>query len=145
MVLEGNPGETSRELRIWPQQDLLMVLNHGCSELIHRCANASQAGVTLMPSNIRFYDISGDKAANPELVSTYLPSRSAAQQPHEIFLWTDPEDPGRVLLFMSTPSSDESDLPGLMVTDISRAREGEFEEIGTWKGVIGNPDRDNRL
>lgn len=142
---EANIGESSRELRILPQQDLLLVLNHGCSELIHRCANASQAGRTLMASNIRFYDISGENAANPQLVSTYLPSRSAAQQPHEIFLWTDPVDRGRVLLFMSTPSTDSSALPGLMVTDISHAREGQFTEIGTWKGVIGNPQRDNRL
>ena len=142
---EGNIGESSRELRILPQQDLLLVLNHACSELIHRCANPSQTGLSLMPSTIRFYDIAGENAASPKLVSTYLPSRSAPQQPHEIFLWTDPQDPGRVLLFMSTPSSDESDEPGLVVTDLSRARDGEFEEIGTWKGVIGNPDRDNRL
>ncbi len=142
---EGNIGESSRELRILPQQDLLLVLNHACSELIHRCANPSQTGMSLMPSTIRFYDIAGENAAAPKLVSTYLPSRSAPQQPHEIFLWTDPEDPGRVLLFESTPSSDSSEEPGLVVTDISRAREGEFEEIGTWKGVIGNPERDNRL
>ena len=142
---EANLGESSRELRILPQQDLLLVLNHGCSELIHRCANPAQTGRSLMASNIRFYDIGGENAANPELVSTYLPSRSAPQQPHEIFLWTDPEDPGRVLLFMTTPTGDSSSLPGLVVTDISRAREGVFQEIGTWKTVIGNPRRDNRL
>ena len=50
-----------------------------------------------------------------------------------------------MLLFESTPSSDASEEPGLVVTDISRAREGEFEEIGKWKGVIGNRRRDNRL
>lgn len=33
---EARPGESSRELRILPQQDLLLVLNHACSELIHR-------------------------------------------------------------------------------------------------------------
>jgi hypothetical protein len=142
---EGNIGESSRELRILPQQDLLLVLNHACSELIHRCATPSQTGLSLMPSNIRFYDISGENAASPKLVSTYLPSRSAPQQPHEFFLWTDPDDPGRVLLFMSTPSSDDSTQPNLVVTDISRAREGEFEEIGAWHNSIGNPDRDNRL
>ena len=142
---EGNIGESSRELRVLPQQDLLLVLNHACSELIHRCANPSQTGLSLMPSTIRFYDISGENAASPQLVSTYMPSRSAPQQPHEFFLWTDPDDPARVLLFQSTPSSDSSAQPGLLITDISRAREGEFPEIGTWKGVIGNPQRDNRL
>jgi hypothetical protein len=142
---EGNIGESSRELRIIPQLDLLIVLNHGCSELIHRCVNASQAGTTLMASNYRFYDISGANAANPKLVSTYLPSRSAAQQPHEFFLWTDPDDPERILLFQSTPTGDSSASAGLLVTDISGVRDGEFTELGTWKGVIGNPDRDNRL
>ena len=142
---EANLGESSRELRILPQQDLLLVLNHACSELIHRCANPSQTGRSLMPSNIRFYDISGENAAAPKLVSTYLPSRSAPQQPHEIFLWTDPDDANRVLLFETTPSSDGSTQPNLVVTDISRARAGEFEEIGSWHNSIGNPERDNRL
>ena len=142
---EANLGESSRELRILPQQELLLVLNHACSELIHRCAAPSQTGASVLPSNIRFYDISGENAANPQLVSTYLPSRSAPQQPHEFFLWNDPDEPGRVLLFMSTPSSDTSTRPGLVVTDISGARQGEFREIGTWKGVIGNSERDNRL
>ena len=142
---EANIGESSRELRILPQHDLLLVLNHACSELIHRCANPSQTGLSLMPSTIRFYDIAGENAANPQLVSTYLPSRSAPQQPHEFFLWTDPDDPDRVLLFMSTPSSDGSTQPNLVVTDISRARDGEFPEIGTWHNSIDNPDRDNRL
>ena len=142
---ESNLGESSRELRILPQQELLLVLNHACSELIHRCANPSQAGVSLNPSNIRFYDISGENAANPKLVSTYFPSRSAPQQPHEIFLWSDPDDPSRVLLYMTTPTSDTSARPNLIVTDISRAREGEFSEIATWKTVIGNSQRDNRL
>jgi hypothetical protein len=80
--LEGNVGETSRELRIWPEQDLLLVLNHGCSELIHRCV-----GGNAVRSTIRFYDISGENAAHPQLVSTFLPSRSRPQVPHEFFLW----------------------------------------------------------
>jgi LVIVD repeat-containing protein len=71
--LEGNPGESSRELRIWPEQDLLLVLNHGCSELIHRCV-----GGGTVRSTIRFYDISGENAAHPQLVSTFLPSRPRA-------------------------------------------------------------------
>lgn len=142
---EANVGESSRELRILPQQGLLLVLNHACSELIHRCAAPSQTGRSVLPSNIRFYDIAGENAAAPKSVSTYFPSRSAPQQPHEFFLWTDPEDSGRVLLFMSTPSSDTSTQPNLVVTDISRAREGVFAEIGRWKTVIGNPQRDNRL
>jgi hypothetical protein len=142
---EGNPGETSRELRVLPEQELLMVLNHGCSELIHRCANAATLGVTVAPSTVRFYDISGEHEARPRLVSTYRPSRSAAQLPHEFFVWNDPQRPGRTLMYSTTPSSDTGTREQLVVTDISRAREGEFPEIAKWRTTIGNPDRDNRL
>jgi hypothetical protein len=142
---QGNPGETSRELRVLPEQELLMVLNHGCSELIHRCVNAATLGVTVAPSTVRFYDVSGEHAAKPRLVSTYHPSRSAAQLPHEFFVWSDPARPGRTLMYSTTPSSEDSGDDQLVVTDISRAREGEFPEIATWKTTIGNPDRDNRL
>ena len=62
---EDNPGESSRELRILPDQNLLMVLNHGCSELIHACANGTQAGENIVTSTIKFYDIAGAIAADP--------------------------------------------------------------------------------
>jgi hypothetical protein len=142
---EGNVGESSRELRVLPDKDLLMVLNHACSELIHRCASPSTTGRSQVVSTIRFYDISGENAARPQLVSTYFPSRSAPQQPHEVFVWTDPQRPERVLLYQSTPSSDSSGRENLIVTDASGARRGEFTELAKWTTRIGNPDRDNRL
>jgi hypothetical protein len=131
---EGNVGESSRELRILPDKGLLLVLNHACSELIHRCAAPSQTGFSAMRSTIRFFDISGENAAKPKLVSTYQPSRSAPQQPHEFFVWTDPERPSRVLLYQSTPTGETAARPreNLIVTDISRAREGLFPEIERW-------------
>jgi hypothetical protein len=142
---EANPGESSRELRVLPDKGLLIVLNHGCSELIHGCTNASQAGRTVATSNYRFYDITGDNAAQPQLVSTYFPSRNQAQSPHEFFIWTDPLRPSRVLMYQTTPSTDSSGRENLIVTDISKAREGEFAEIEKWTTVIGNAQRDNRL
>lgn len=115
----GLVGETSRELRIWPQQDLLMVLNFGCSSAIHACT-----GGEAVDSRVTFFDISGENARTPELVSTYTPSRV----PHEFFLWVDPADPaGRALMFQTTPTSSKQQ-PSLVVTDISRAREGVFSE-----------------
>ncbi|HEV3379312.1 MAG TPA: hypothetical protein VG126_18710 [Thermoleophilaceae bacterium] len=135
--LEGNPGESSRELRIWPQQNLLMVLNHGCSELIHRCA-----GGAAVRSTIRFYDISGANAASPQLVSTFLPSRSRAQVPHEFFLWVDPDDPTRALIYYTNPSRSDQEL---IVTDISGAREGRFTEIDEFKVDLPENGMDNRL
>jgi hypothetical protein len=138
-----NPGESSRELRAIPHQDLLLVLNHGCSEAIHRCANGSTAGRNLPASTVEVYDVAGEKAANPVLLHTYRPSRQAAQQPHEFFVWTDPQDEDRVLLYSTTPQSSAS-ANQLVVTDFSAAREGKFPEIAFWAGGFSGP-LDERL
>ena len=123
---QGMPTQTSRELRILPDQKLLLVLNHQCSELIHRCASPSSTGISVLPSAIKVYDIAGANAADPQLVATYEPSANAPQTPHEFFVWTDPKQPSRVLLYMSTPSGSDVEVT---VTDFSRAREGVFPEI----------------
>lgn len=121
---EGNVGETSRELRVWPQQDLLMVLNFGCSSAIHACSGGEFRG-----SNVKFYDISGDKAAAPELVATYEPTRT----PHEFFLWVDPHRPDeRAMIFQTTPTSSASN-PNIIVADISAAPDGgDIPEVAEW-------------
>jgi hypothetical protein len=133
---EGNIGETSRELRIWPEKNLLIVMNLGsnCSPLIHNC---SPTNVTV-DDNFRFYDIGGKNARAPKLVAEYLPTRN----PHEMFLWDDPNDRGRALMFSSTPSSGGTQL---LVTDISGARRGKFKELGTWTTVIPDEEADTRL
>ncbi len=92
---EGNVGETSRELRVWPEQELLIILNFRCGASRACVSNPS------ISSTIKFYDISGPSASRPSLVATYLPSGN----PHEFFLWADPFVPGRALLYMSTPST----------------------------------------
>ena len=119
----GNSGETTRELRVWPEQKLLMVLGFTCSSAIHDCSGVR------VTQTIKFYDLTDP--AKPSLVSTYVPSRT----PHEFHLWVDPERKGRALLYMSTPTSD-LELPNLVVADISRAREGVFEEVAHF-----NPNR----
>jgi hypothetical protein len=110
---EGNPGETSRELRVWPEQNLLIVLNFACSST-QRCTSASVA------ASVRFYDIAGANAAAPKLVSTYRPSST----PHEFFLWDDPARAGRAILYLSLFRNS----PSMLVTDISGARSGTFTE-----------------
>ena len=122
---QAQPTQTSRELRIMPDQKLLLVLNHQCSELIHRCASPSSTGVSAIPSTIKIYDIAGENAADPQLIQTYNPTASGPQLPHEFFMWTDPKRPSRVLMYQSAPGQDED----LIVTDFSRAREGVFPEI----------------
>jgi hypothetical protein len=114
-------GQTSRELRVWPQQKLLMVMNFECSALIHRCTSTGDLGSR--NNAIRFYDLADP--ANPILISTYVTPRT----PHEMHLWLDPERPGRALLYYSTPTSSNTQ-PNMIVTDISGAREGVFTELG---------------
>ncbi len=118
---------TSRELRVIPDQKLLVVLNFKCSSVIHACAKPP-LGVKVA-SNFTFYDIS--EPAHPRYVSTYTPQ----EKPHEFFLWRDPTRPGRTLMYYTTPttaiSATENDAtPGnLVVTDVSGASTGRFTEL----------------
>ncbi len=129
---QGGLGQTSRELRVWPQQNLLMVLNFGCSSLIHRCTAGEATG-----SAFNFYDLSDP--AKPRLVSTYKPPRT----PHEFHLWLDPKRPGRALIYYSTPTSSDTQ-PNMIVADISQARKGEFVELGRFNPntEFSDADRD---
>jgi hypothetical protein len=132
---EGNDGETSRELRVWPEKQLLIIMNlaSNCSPEIHECGPSSQ----VKDDVYRFYDISGKNAGHPKLLHEYIPS----VDPHEMYLWDDPDTPGRALMFQSTPGGNTQ----LLVTDISDAREGKFTELGTWNTVIPDQESDNRL
>lgn len=114
---EGNPGETSREMRVWRSKDVLIVMTlySNCAE-IHGCTPVEAR------DRFNFYDISGKNAAAPKLISTYEPSLD----PHEFFLWEDPKRPKRALLYISNPSGGAQQLT---VTDISNWRKAKFDEI----------------
>jgi hypothetical protein len=87
--LEGNPRESSRELRVWRSQDVLIVLHTNCGgQSAHLCAGND-------PS-MRFYDIGGDFAANPQLLY------ELDEDTHEFFLWEDPKNPKRALMFAAS-------------------------------------------
>jgi hypothetical protein len=90
LPFEGNPGESSRELRVWRSQDVLIVLHTNCGG-----NGAHQCGARNV-SSMRFYDISGDKAANPDLL--YQLDRDT----HEFYIWEDPKNPGRALMFAAS-------------------------------------------
>lgn len=131
-------GYTSRELRVWPQQKALMVIYFGCSSILHACA--SQSDVTgLQPlQQVSFFDLSNDPA-NPTLLATYKPSTT----PHEMFLWTDPLNANRALMYWTSPNNSTHSL---VVTDISAWKTGVFPEVATYTedpaftaaGVDGN-------
>lgn len=122
-----NAGQTSRELRVWPQQKLLMVMYFRCSSVIHACPPSADTW------KIRFFDLSDP--VHPTLLSTYVPSF----KPHEMYLWIDPNKPSRALLWLSTPTrSADPSVANLVITDISRARHGTFTEIarGNWNQLF---------
>lgn len=124
---EGHEGETSREMRVWRNQDLLIVMNLGsnCSYLIHACSPRAAE------DNFRFYDISGKNGAEPKFVAEYKPSRN----PHEFYIWQDPKRRNHALMFMSTPNAAGSEM---LVTDISKARKKKFKEIGMMPAIVND-------
>ncbi len=125
---QGTQDQTSREMRIWPEAELLIVENlaSNCSELIHACSPVGGR-----PDHFAFYDISGENAADPVKVAEYDPTSN----PHEFYLWADPADSSRALMFISATGSNE-----LIVTDISGARDSEFTELTKWGVPIPGGD-----
>ena len=127
-------GQTSRELRVWPEQKLLMIMYFRCSSIIHACTRPATDDW-----RIRFFDLSDP--VHPALVSTYVPP----SKPHEMFLWVDPNKANRALLFLSTPNIFADANPNLIVTDISNARKGIFTQIaqGNWNNRFAGTDQAN--
>ena len=91
---DAKPGESSRELRVWRSQDVLIVLNTNCGvgPTLHHCTRPSI-------SNIRFYDIAGANATSPRLLHQFDVNT------HEFFLWEDPNNPERALMFAGNAGS----------------------------------------
>jgi hypothetical protein len=115
-------GVTSRELRVWPQKKLLIELSFRCSRVLHACPRGND---TTFPFEYKFFDLSDP--VNPALIKRHV-TRSAAGvaiKPHEFFLWVDPDDQNRALLYESTPSvSVDPARPNFVVEDISAVPAG---------------------
>jgi hypothetical protein len=67
----GQIGITTRELRVWPQEHLLMVMTFRCSSVIHACPPGTD---TTFPFDIKFFDLS-----DPVHPSSYVPTSQAGQ------------------------------------------------------------------
>src|ERR687892_715884 len=93
----GNVSETTRELRVWTREDLLMVASFACSSVIHSCVPGA------VTPTFRFFDVSDP--ANPTFLSEWVPRQANGliRTPHEFYLWEDPNDPERAMLWISTP------------------------------------------
>jgi len=119
----GQPvGVTSRELRVWPEKKLLIELSFRCSRTIHVCPRGND---TTFPFDYKFFDLSDP--VHPVLIRRHV-TRSAAGvaiKPHEFFLWVDPNNDDRALLFESTPAvSADPARPNFVVEDISDVPNG---------------------
>ncbi len=91
-TFEANAGESSRELRVWRSQNVLIVLNTNCGgNGAHNC--------TANNTSMRFYDIAGANAATPQLLYDF------DEDTHEFFIWEDPKNPKRALMFASSAGS----------------------------------------
>ncbi len=140
----GNVGITTRELRVWPQQKLLMVMTFRCSHVIHACPAGND---TQFPFNIEFFDLTDP--VHPRFIESYVPTSAAGRKvkPHEMFLWTDPNNANRALLWISTPTiSANSAVPNLMVVDLSQVPAGgPVKEVaeGNWNDLYPGTDQPN--
>ena len=83
---EGNPQESSRELRVWRSQDILIVLHTNCGgATAHVCQTPSR-------SSFRYYDIRGENAVKPKLLGGDLPASGRATRARGSFARSDGGD-----------------------------------------------------
>jgi hypothetical protein len=121
--IDARAGESSRELRVWRSQDILIVLNTNCGAgpTLHHCSETEEEA-----RNFRFYDISGRNARRPRLIT------QMEEHTHEFYLWEDPNNRGRALMFGGNAGSTCGEHPTpscpFAVWDISPVLRGEQPE-----------------
>ena len=137
-------GVTTRELRVWPQKRLLIVMNFRCSSVIHACPPGNDL---VFPYDYTFFDLTDP--VHPRFIERYVPVAASgrAVKPHEMYLWIDPNDADRALMWFSTPTiSTSRALPNLMVADISEVPSGgPVQEVaeGNWNDLYPGTDQPN--
>jgi hypothetical protein len=107
---EALRGMSPRELRAVPDKNLLVVMNIQCSPQLHGCSIPAAES-----ENLKFFDITDRRA--PVYLSTYEIVGTAARPrgPHEMFVWVDPANPDRVLVFVAVPGLER----GYEVVDVT--------------------------
>jgi len=145
-------GITTRELRVWPEKKLLMVMTFRCSSTIHACPTGNDQ---TFPFDIKFFDLRDP--VHPRFIRNHVTRSSAglAIKPHELFLWIDPEDEDRALLWESTPTTSANpNRPNLLIEDISDVpsggpvrlvAEGNWNQFYPGSAVPSNYDNDLAL
>jgi hypothetical protein len=138
----GLPGITTRELRVWPQKKLLMVLTFGCSSGLHGCKEVN------VPASTDFYDLSDPLHPRQILSHVTKSSAGATLHLHEFFLWVDPRDPERALLWKSTPNGSVNPADtNLVIEEISAVPGGGLVRLvaqGNWNQLFPDAARPER-
>ena len=118
---EGLLGMSSRELRVLPDHNLLVVLNLNCSPDLHGCQPGEAE-----PENLKVFDITQRRA--PVLVGTYAFARSfhMVRSPHEFYVWNN-------LAFVTVPGVG----PQLEVIDLLT-----LTQVAAWDPGLGNTGDD---
>jgi len=118
---EGLLGMSSRELRVLPDHNLLVVLNLNCSPDLHGCQQGEAE-----PENLKVFDITQRRA--PVLVGTYAFARSfhMVRSPHEFYVWNN-------LAFVTVPGVG----PQLEVIDLLTRT-----QVAAWDPGLGNTGDD---
>jgi hypothetical protein len=107
---EALAGMSPRAARAVPELDLLIVMNVRCSPSLHGCANSAAER-----ENLKFFDITDRRA--PVFLARYdiFGTATEPRGPHEMFVWRDPADPARVLVFVAAPG----ETRGYEVVDVT--------------------------
>lgn len=130
----GIPGMSTRELRIVPSRNLLVVLNLRCSPDLHGCGGPGEG------ESLRFFDITDRR--DPVLLSSYgvAGTMFRPRSPHEFFVWADDT---RVLVYVTAPPA----APSLEVIDATDPVNPT--RLAAWDpgmaGLVKNPGGDDIL
>ncbi|MEO8701231.1 MAG: hypothetical protein ABI867_14365 [Kofleriaceae bacterium] len=130
---EGVIGVSPVELRAVPNKNLLVVMNSVCDPGTNDCG----FDLTLFPdtggvaetANLKFYDITDPRT--PRRVGIFdfgfhPHVGDVRSNPHEMFIWEDPVNVGRVLVYVTALPGD----PNLRVIDVSDPANPTL--IATW-------------
>lgn len=105
-------------LRYWADQKILVVNYNVC--LPPTCPASGRPN-----GELRFYDVAKKHADRPKLLMSVRSSALA----HDFYLWQDPDDPDRALIYISNSTTAE---PSVVAYDISGVRRGKVRRLDGW-------------
>jgi LVIVD repeat len=120
---------------------LLIEMTFRCSRVIHVCPRGNDA---TFPFDIKFFDLSDP--VHPRFLLSHVTRSSAgvAIKPHEFYLWIDPNNKDRALIWESTPTVlVDPARPNLVIEDISDVPDGGDVRLvaeGNWNQLFPGAD-----